>query len=84
MTRNLIGLLLLVALHLVGLHMMAEWRIMEAVLAPNRNATFALMAAVLFLLIRITLFAIGPGAALALLYWRFIPTESDTPAERKT
>lgn len=75
MKKNVIGLLLLVALHMLALGAMAEWRVAEAVLAPNESARYAVMGAVLFLMIRLTLFVIGPGAVLALLYWRFIPVD---------
>jgi hypothetical protein len=59
--RILVEFAVLVVLHEVALRALASARLMEHLLSPGRSSTWALVATMMFLLLRMFLLVLGPG-----------------------
>jgi H+/Cl- antiporter ClcA len=61
----------LIILHFLLLHLLANARLLEHLLAPGSHSYWALAATVTFLLFRILLYVVGPGWFICRLWLRY-------------
>lgn len=66
--RVVLEFLAVVLLHEISLHLLARTRLMEHLLSPGSDSRWAILATVMFLLIRMFLLALGPGWLLARIW----------------
>ncbi len=76
--RILVEAAVLVLLHEVAIRLLAHARLMEHLLSPGSQSRWAVLATVMFLLLRMFLLVLAPGWVLARLWLRATRGRTET------